>query len=53
MEVNKDHDISSHLHHTVMTVAELACPPSLLLPNFTVNKSRTVQELQEHQVWIY
>ena len=51
-EVNRDHDIISYLHHTVMTVAEPACPPSLLLPNFAVNKSRTVQEPQEHQVWI-
>ena len=46
MEANKNHDISSHLHHTVVTVAEPTCPPSLPLPSLTVNKSRTVQEPQ-------
>ena len=44
MEANRDHDFSSYLHHTVVTVAEPACPLSLSLPNFSVNKSRTVQE---------
>ena len=54
MEVNRDHDVISYLHHTVVTMAEPASPPSLnSLPNFAVNKSRTVQELQEQQVWIY
>ena len=43
MEVSRDHDITSYLHHTVMTVVEPTCPPSLeTLPSFTVNKSRTV-----------
>ena len=54
MEANMDHDVISYLHHTVVTVVEPACPPSLdSLPNFAVNKLRTVQELQEQQVWIY
>ena len=54
MEANSDHDVISYLRHTVVTKAEPASPPSLnLLPNFTVNKSRTVQESQEQQVWIY
>ena len=49
----KDHDVISYLHHTVVTTEELASPPSHdSLPNFTVSKSRTVQNLQEQQVWI-
>ena len=51
MEANRDHDVISYLHHTVVTVVESTCPPSLdSLPNFAVNKSRTVQESQEQQV---
>ena len=54
MEVNRDHDVISYLCHTVVTKAETTYPPSLnSLPNFTVNKSRTAQKLQEQQVWIY
>ena len=53
-EVNRDHDVISYLCHTVVTTAEPTSPPLLdLLPNFAVNKSRTVQESQEQQVWIY
>ena len=46
MEANRNHDISSYLHHTVVTVAEPTCLPSLSLPSLTVDKSRTVQEPQ-------
>ena len=54
MKANRNHDVINYLHHTVVTTAEPACPPSFKsLPNFAVNKSRTVQELQEQQVWIY
>ena len=54
MEMSRDNDIISYLHHTVVTVVEPTSPPLLeSLPSFTVNKSRTVQEPQEHQLWIY
>ena len=54
MEAIRNHEDISYLHHTAVTMAEPASPPSLeSLPNFAVNKSRTVQELQEQQVWIY
>ena len=54
MEANRDHDVISYLHHTVVTMAAPTSPPSLdSLPSFAVNKSRTVQESQEQQVWIY
>ena len=49
MEMSRDHDTISYLHHTVVTVVEPTSPPLLeSLPSFTVNKSRTVQEPQEH-----
>ena len=56
MEMYKDHDVISYLHHTVVTTADPASPPSHSrdsFPNFSVNKSRTVRTSQEQQVWIY
>ena len=53
-EMYKDHDVISYLHHTVVITAEPTSPPSHnSLANFTVNKSRTVQNSQEQQVWIH
>ena len=53
-EAIRNHEDISYLCHTAVTTVEPASLPSLkLLPNFTVNKSRTVQEPQEQQVWIY
>ena len=50
----KDHDVISYLHHIVVTTADPASPPSRdLLPNFAVNKARTVQTSHKQQVWIY
>ena len=45
-ETYRDHDVISYLHHTVVTIVEPASPPTHShdsLPNFTVNKSRTVR----------
>ena len=56
METYKDHDVISYLHHTTVTTADPTSPPSHsrdLCPNLAANKSRTVQTLQEQQVWIY
>ena len=54
MEMYKDHDVISYLHHTMVSKADPACPPSCdSLPNLAVNKSRTVQTSQEQQVWYY
>ena len=54
MEMYKDHDVISYLHHTVVTTVDPTSQPSCdSLPNLAVNKSRTVQTLQEQQVWNY
>ena len=54
METYKDHDVISYLHHTMVTTVDPTSPPSRdSLPNLAVNKSRTVQTLQEQQVWNY
>ena len=50
----KDHDAISYSHHTMVSTVEPTCPPSSdSLPNLAVNKSRTVQTLQEQQLWYY
>ena len=54
MEMYKDHDVISYLHHTVVSTADPACPPSSdSLPNLAVNKSRTVQTSQEQVLYYY
>ena len=56
METYKDHDVISNLHRTAVTTADPTSPLSCSrdsFPNLAVNKSRTVQTLQEQQVWIY
>ena len=56
MKRYEDHDVISYLHHTMVTTADPASPPSRSqdsFPNLAVYKSRTVQMSQEQQIWNY